>query len=228
MATDQRKPVSRVEKRRQTGAAIFDAARVQFAEVGFERPTIRSVTAAAGVDPALVRQYFGSKAGLFAVGTEQKQHRRLLEATVATRLVIARKATSQALLQVAVARLVGSAPAGKKPCMADDRSRSAARALADREAEVMAQLARIETASARTTAGGIGFGKRVGDGTPIAVERMTDVAAHTGLLRELAQIGRARAAVEAGTYGTCEVCGRPIGADRLEARPASTRCVRCA
>ena len=143
-------------------------------------------------------------------------------------MVIARKATSQALLPVADARLVGSAPAGKNPCMADDRSRSAARALADREAEVMAQLARIETASARTTAGGIGFGKRVGDGTPIAVERMTDVAAHTGLLRELAQIGRARAAVEAGTYGTCEVCGRPIGADRLEARPASTRCVRCA
>ncbi len=104
----------------------------------------------------------------------------------------------------------------------------AAEVLARREAEIHGQLALIEAASRRTTAGGIGFGKRVGDGTNIAVERMTDVAAHTGLQRELLQIGKARAALTAGTYGTCELCGKDIGADRLEARPASTRCVRCA
>ena len=57
---------------------------------------------------------------------------------------------------------------------------------------------------------------------------MTDVAAHSGLQRELLQIGRAEAAVAAGAYGTCESCGGDIGSDRLEARPASTRCVRCA
>jgi DnaK suppressor protein len=104
----------------------------------------------------------------------------------------------------------------------------AAETLAAREAHIHAQLALIETASQRTTAGGIGFGKRVGDGTNIAVERMTDVAAHTGLQRELLQIGRARAALAAGSYGTCEACGSDIGAHRLEARPAATRCVRCA
>ena len=99
---------------------------------------------------------------------------------------------------------------------------------AAREAEIRAQLADIEAASKRSTAGGIGFGKRVGDGTNIAVERMTDVAAHTGLQRELVQIGKARAALSAGTYGICEVCGADIGAGRREARPASTRCVQCA
>jgi DnaK suppressor protein len=104
----------------------------------------------------------------------------------------------------------------------------AAEAIAAREAQIHAQLAAIEEASKRTAAGGIGFGKRVGDGTNIAVERMTDVAAHTGLRRELVQIGKARAALAAGAYGSCEVCGSDIGADRLEARPASTRCVRCA
>ena len=104
----------------------------------------------------------------------------------------------------------------------------AAQTLAARETQIRAQLALIETASKRATAGGIGFGKRVGDGTNIAVERMTDVAAHTGLQRELLQIGRARAALAAGTYGACESCGGDIGAGRLEARPASTRCVRCA
>ena len=103
-----------------------------------------------------------------------------------------------------------------------------AQQLAAREAEVRAQLADIEVASKRSTAGGIGFGKRVGDGTNIAVERMTDVAAHTGLQKELAQIARARAALGAGTYGTCDTCGADIGAGRMQARPASTRCVRCA
>lgn len=105
---------------------------------------------------------------------------------------------------------------------------ASAETLAAREAQIRAQLADIETGSRRATAGGIGFGKRVGDGTNIAVERMTDVAAHTGLQRELQQIGRARQALEAGTYGVCEVCGSDIGAGRLEVRPASTRCVRCA
>lgn len=81
MAADQ-EHVSRVEKRRRTEAAISDAARTQFAEVGFERTTIRSVASAAGVDPALVMQYFGSKDGLFAaVARQQKPHRRLLDAT---------------------------------------------------------------------------------------------------------------------------------------------------
>ena len=107
-------------------------------------------------------------------------------------------------------------------------SEQTAALLATREAEVRAQLADIEAASKRSTAGGIGFGKRVGDGTNIAVERMTEVAAHTGLQRELAEIGKARAALAAGTYGRCEQCGEDIGEGRMQARPASTRCVRCA
>jgi AcrR family transcriptional regulator len=38
---------------------------MQFAEVGYERATFRSIARAAGVDPALVVHFFGSKAGLF-------------------------------------------------------------------------------------------------------------------------------------------------------------------
>ncbi len=30
-----------------------------------------------------------------------------------------------------------------------------------------------------------------------------------------------------GAYGKCEDCGKPIGAERLEALPSSTRCVKC-
>ena len=58
--------MTREERRRRTEATILDAARTLFAEVGFEKTTIRGVAGRAGVDPALVMQYFGSKDGLFA------------------------------------------------------------------------------------------------------------------------------------------------------------------
>lgn len=49
----------------ETPAAIRAAATRQFSEVGFDRATIRSIAAEAGVDPALVIHHFGSKQRLF-------------------------------------------------------------------------------------------------------------------------------------------------------------------
>ena len=48
-----------------TRDAILDAARARFAEVGFDKASIRSIAAAAGVDAALVHHYFGTKQDLF-------------------------------------------------------------------------------------------------------------------------------------------------------------------
>lgn len=44
---------------------ILEAACSEFAELGFDRATIRGIAAAAAVDPALVLHYFGSKEQLF-------------------------------------------------------------------------------------------------------------------------------------------------------------------
>lgn len=44
----------------------------------------------------------------------------------------------------------------------------------------------------------------------------------------LTEIDAARERVDAGTYGTCARCGRPIPEARLEARPAAATCVGCA
>jgi AcrR family transcriptional regulator len=44
---------------------VLVAARASFAEKGFRGTTIRAVAAAAGVDPALVHHYFGTKDDLF-------------------------------------------------------------------------------------------------------------------------------------------------------------------
>jgi AcrR family transcriptional regulator len=44
-----------------TRAEILAAARTSFAEVGYDRTSVRGVAARAGVDPALVHRFFGSK-----------------------------------------------------------------------------------------------------------------------------------------------------------------------
>ena len=53
-----------------TRAAILAAARERFAASGFGGTTIRSIAVAAGVDPALVHHYFGSKDDLFVAALE--------------------------------------------------------------------------------------------------------------------------------------------------------------
>ena len=45
--------------------------------------------------------------------------------------------------------------------------------------------------------------------------------------QELAQVNAALARVENGTYGSCSVCGEPIGEKRLEAVPYAATCVNC-
>ncbi|GIH91106.1 TetR family transcriptional regulator [Planobispora siamensis] len=49
----------------QTREAILEAALAAFEEKGYTATTIRGVATAAGVDPALVMHFFGSKDGLF-------------------------------------------------------------------------------------------------------------------------------------------------------------------
>ena len=41
---------------------------------------------------------------------------------------------------------------------------------------------------------------------------------------ELADVERALERLDEGTYGVCERCGRPIGAERLETLPATRLC----
>jgi AcrR family transcriptional regulator len=56
---------TRADQRRQTEDRILHEARRLFADLGFERTTIRAVATAAGVDAGLVMHYFGSKQDLF-------------------------------------------------------------------------------------------------------------------------------------------------------------------
>jgi len=50
----------------KSSEAILEAARAQFAEHGYQGATIRAIAAEAGVDPALVHHFYGTKEALFA------------------------------------------------------------------------------------------------------------------------------------------------------------------
>ncbi len=98
-------------------------------------------------------------------------------------------------------------------------------------AEVAALRADIDRAEADVAS-------RLGDSVGDAGDDQADVGAKT-FEREhelalthnarelLAQNERALARIEAGTYGTCESCGEPIGKARLQAFPRATLCVTC-
>lgn len=96
--------------------------------------------------------------------------------------------------------------------------------LAEREAQLQAELAKLTEPTAEV--GGISFGKRVGDGTAMAVDRLTAVSAQEQLLSVLEQVRHARQRLADGSYGVCEVCGESIPEERLEARPWAVRCVQ--
>ena len=80
---------------------------------------------------------------------------------------------------------------------------------------------------ANVPSGGISFGKRVGEGTSIAIERFADVAIHDQIIQQLAAVDAALVRVAEGTYGVCEVCGNRIATERLEAIPWAATCVAC-
>lgn len=66
------------------------------------------------------------------------------------------------------------------------------------------------------------------EGATIAFERAQVSALVVQVQRHLAEVEAALERLEAGSYGICERCGEPIGAGRLEARPAAPTCISCA
>jgi RNA polymerase-binding transcription factor len=65
------------------------------------------------------------------------------------------------------------------------------------------------------------------EGATIAFERSQLGALVEQARDRLAEIDAAFGRLDAGTYGVCESCGRPIAEARLEARPLARRCIDC-
>ena len=45
---------------------------------------------------------------------------------------------------------------------------------------------------------------------------------------QLAEIDHAIEKIDSGTYGSCDICSKPINPERLEALPKATICIACA
>lgn len=66
------------------------------------------------------------------------------------------------------------------------------------------------------------------EGSTLSGEWQRIEALRRATIAERTEVAEALERVDAGTYGICVVCGRPIAPGRLEARPFATRCVACA
>lgn len=58
-------------------------------------------------------------------------------------------------------------------------------------------------------------------------ERSRAISVIRAMRSNLNDVQRAIDKIDAGTYGTCERCGNPIGAERLEAIPWALLCIDC-
>ncbi|MDP9330872.1 MAG: TraR/DksA family transcriptional regulator [Actinomycetota bacterium] len=100
------------------------------------------------------------------------------------------------------------------------------RALEKKRQELATELAAL-TAVPRDPMAAVSFGKRIGDGTTEAVERINQTGAANVIAAMLGDVERALEKLDDGTYGVCDNCGEPISEARLEARPWSVLCVSC-
>jgi RNA polymerase-binding protein DksA len=89
-------------------------------------------------------------------------------------------------------------------------------------AETMAELEHLE----KNLQVEVEYG--LGEGDPSVHEREINMALRRRARRKARSLQEALTRVEEGTYGTCERCGREIGAQRLEALPEARLCIDCA
>ena len=96
----------------------------------------------------------------------------------------------------------------------------------DRLAELEREFAAIVTSTSEGSAGG--DDEHDPEGATVAFERQHIAALAAQAREHLTAIDAALRKIDSGIYEICDICGRPIGAERLAARPAALICVDCA
>lgn len=139
-----------------TRQEILDAARRIFAANGYRGATVRAIADAAGVDPALIHHYFGSKEKLFAATLEFPEdapdrllaalrgpHEGLGERLTRAYLGLWEDPATHGQMMIAVGALLSSdeAMARMRPTIVDMLGRAAARGVPGADAETRFGLA---------------------------------------------------------------------------------------
>lgn len=71
------------------------------------------------------------------------------------------------------------------------------------------------------------YDNHLADSATATLNREIDYTLEESSENLLGAVNSALERIDAGTYGTCERCGRQIAEERLEAIPYATRCIDC-
>jgi DnaK suppressor protein len=86
---------------------------------------------------------------------------------------------------------------------------------------------REEIASTIQAPGQMTYGSQAAAATQV-FEQQRDLALRDRAVAQLVLVEAALARLDAGTFGTCVRCGKPIAKARLEALPWAEHCIDCA
>jgi DnaK suppressor protein len=99
--------------------------------------------------------------------------------------------------------------------------------LKDEREKLVRQLAELGATEKGELTGEMDFGDGFADAAAATAERSEVLGLVENLRGMLEDVDRALARTADGSYGSCQKCGKAIGADRMEFRPTSRLCVEC-
>ena len=103
------------------------------------------------------------------------------------------------------------------------------RALLEERERVAAALGHIQEENPGSLQDEIGeetmFDNHLGDTATATFDRELGYTLEENEEHLLSEIDAALKRIDYGTYGTCRICGKPIGEERLEAVPWTTLCI---
>lgn len=102
--------------------------------------------------------------------------------------------------------------------------------LLEEQGELEAQLNEIEEStfsnSQSDISGEVGLGEEYADAGTATFERERDLSIENNVRDLLKKIQRALDRIDAGTFGICERCGKPIEKARIKALPYAGLCIK--
>lgn len=102
--------------------------------------------------------------------------------------------------------------------------------LEEEQGELRVQLSTIEEETFSTSqselSGDVGLDDESADAGTATFEREKDLSIENNVRDLLAKIDRALTRMDAGSYGTCERCGKPIEKARIKALPYVDLCIK--
>jgi DnaK suppressor protein len=100
--------------------------------------------------------------------------------------------------------------------------------LAPFRASLLAERDRLlaEIGEAIVAPGQMTYGSQAAAASQVFAQQR-DLALRDRADQQLVLVDEALARFDAGTFGVCVRCGKPVGAERLEALPWAARCIEC-